>query len=85
MSNPQPARPESERPPGPHRPEIQLVTEDFLKSPTSPKADAKNGRDKDGSRDGSKGDSSSSDKDPTQQRFVLTDPVAFRLVPPALL
>lgn len=77
MSTPQLAKADSERPPGPHRPDIQLVAEDATKpSKTAPEK----------KHDGDifKGATGPSNKDATRQRFVLTDPIAFRCAPPAV-
>lgn len=72
MSSSQIAKVDSERPPGPHRPDVQIVTE------TSPKS-SKEGVEKSHSdeTDSSLRDSKDG-KDVTRQRFVLTDPIAFR-------
>ena len=66
MSSPQSAKADSERPPGPHRPEIQLV---IGGSPKSSKDDSERTHGN---------DSQESPKDDARQRFVLTDPIAFR-------
>jgi len=69
MSSPQLAKAESERPPGPHRPDVQLISADAADSPKEAVEKQQNGDEK---------DSNAPPRDARRQRFVLTDPIAFR-------
>lgn len=72
MSSPHLTKADSDRPPGPHRPEIHLVAENSQSPKSSPKESV------DSSGDDHRRSSKESHKDATRQRFVLTDSVAFR-------
>jgi len=69
MSSPQSAKADPERPPGPHRPDVQLVSADTVDSSKEVAEKQQNGDEK---------DSNAVSKDARRQRFVLTDPIAFR-------
>lgn len=66
MSTPASAQADQKRPPGPHNQNVKLVTQ--IESPNNSDKQSPNSID------------ISSSKDPTHQRLVLTDPVAFRFV-----
>lgn len=68
MSNSSSAEADQKRPPGPHKQNIELVL-----APESPKDGRRTSTDKPGSRQ-----TSGESPDSTHQRFVLTDPIAFR-------
>ncbi|KAL1302762.1 hypothetical protein AAFC00_003109 [Neodothiora populina] len=72
---------DSERPPGPHEPEVQYVAAESPKSPRQDSRKSPSGGNRDSRsdhRNSKDSDESKDSKDPTRQRFVLTDPIAFR-------